>query len=121
MDIYAAVESDVALQPGETTLIPTGFSMEIPRGYEAQIRPRSGLAVKHQIGILNSPGTIDPDYRGEVKIILSNFGKNAFIVKRGDRIAQMIISSYTKVVWNEVDALETTKRGTGGFGHTGTT
>jgi dUTP pyrophosphatase len=121
MDIYAVVADDVTLQPGETVLIPTGFSVEIPRGYEAQIRPRSGLAIKHQVGILNSPGTIDSDYRGEVKIILSNFGKNAFTVKRGDRIAQMVISSYTKVVWNEVDTLNTTARGAGGFGHTGTT
>jgi dUTP pyrophosphatase len=120
MDIYAVVADDVTLQPGETALIPTGFSIEIPRGYEAQIRPRSGLAIKHQVGILNSPGTIDSDYRGEVKIILSNFGKNVFTVKRGDRIAQMVISSYTKVVWNEVDTLDTTVRGAGGFGHTGT-
>ncbi len=121
MDIYAAVAGEVTLQPGETALIPTGFSIEIPSGYEAQIRPRSGLAIKHQIGILNSPGTIDSDYRGEVKIVLSNFGKNVFTVKRGDRIAQMIISSYTTVVWNEVDTLKTTARGAGGFGHTGTT
>jgi dUTP pyrophosphatase len=120
MDICAVVADDVTLQPGETALIPTGFSVEIPRGYEAQIRPRSGLAIKHQIGILNSPGTIDSDYRGEVKIILSNFGKNAFTVKRGDRIAQMVIGSYSKVAWNEVDALDTTTRGAGGFGHTGT-
>ena len=121
MDIYAVVADDVTLQPGETALIPAGFSIEIPRGYEAQIRPRSGLAIKHQVGILNSPGTIDSDYRGEVKIVLSNFGKSVFMVKRGDRIAQMIISNYTKVVWNEVDTLDTTARGAGGFGHTGTT
>jgi dUTP pyrophosphatase len=120
MDIYASVADDVTLQPGETALIPTGFSVEIPRGYEAQIRPRSGLAIKHQVGILNSPGTIDSDYRGEVKVILANFGKNAFTVKRGDRIGQMVISSYTKVVWNEVDVLDATTRGAGGFGHTGT-
>lgn len=121
MDIYAVVADQVTLQPGETALIPTGFSVEIPQGYEAQIRPRSGLAIKHQVGILNAPGTIDSDYRGEVKIVLSNFGKNDFTVKRGDRIAQMIIGNYTKVVWNEVDALDTTMRGAGGFGHTGTT
>ena len=120
MDIYAGVAHDVILQPGETALIPTGLSLEIPRGYEAQIRPRSGLAINHQVGILNSPGTIDSDYRGEVKIVLSNFGKNAFVVKRGDRIAQMVISSYAKVTWNEVVALDATARGEGGFGHTGT-
>jgi dUTP pyrophosphatase len=119
MDVCAAVPDDVVLRPGETTLIPTGFSVEIPRGYEAQIRPRSGLAIKHQVGILNSPGTIDSDYRGEVKIILANFGKSTFTVKRGDRIAQMIISSYTKISWDEVDSLDTTARGAGGFGHTG--
>jgi dUTP pyrophosphatase len=120
MDICASVADDVTLQPGETALIPTGFSVEIPRGYEAQIRPRSGLAIKHQVGILNSPGTIDSDYRGEVKVILANFGKNAFTIKRGDRIGQMVVSSYTKVVWNEVDVLDATRRGAGGFGHTGT-
>ena len=120
MDIYAAVSSDVAIQPGETSLIPTGFSIELPAGYEAQIRPRSGLAVKHQVGILNSPGTIDSDYRGEVKVILTNFGKNVFTVKKGDRIAQMIIGSYTKILWDEVDSLSETVRGAGGFGHTGT-
>ncbi|HTY12087.1 MAG TPA: dUTP diphosphatase [Bacteroidota bacterium] len=120
MDVCAAVEEDVQIQPGETALIPAGFSIELPSGYEAQVRPRSGLAVKHQVGILNSPGTIDSDYRGEVKIILTNFGKNAFTVKRGDRIAQMVISSYTKIVWNEVGSLNETVRGAGGFGHTGT-
>ena len=120
MDLCAAVASDVAIQPGETVLIPTGFSIELPVGYEAQIRPRSGLAVKHQVGILNSPGTIDSDYRGEVKIVLTNFGKNVFTVKKGDRIAQMVIGSYTKILWDEVDSLSKTVRGAGGFGHTGT-
>jgi dUTP pyrophosphatase len=120
MDLCAAVSSDVTIQPGETVLIPTGFSIELPAGYEAQVRPRSGLAVKHQVGILNSPGTIDSDYRGEVKIILTNFGKNVFTVKKGDRIAQMVIGSYTKILWNEVDSLNETARGAGGFGHTGT-
>jgi dUTP pyrophosphatase len=120
MDLCAAVSNDVAIQPGETVLIPTGFSIELPVGYEAQIRPRSGLAVKHQVGILNSPGTIDSDYRGEVKIILTNFGKNVFTVKKGDRIAQMVIGSYTKILWDEVDSLSETVRGAGGFGHTGT-
>jgi dUTP pyrophosphatase len=119
MDLYAAVTEELVVQPGETKLIPTGFSVEVPPGYEAQIRPRSGLAAKNQMGILNSPGTIDSDYRGEVKVILTNFGKNAFLVKRGDRIAQMVISSYAKITWNEVDSLNETRRGEGGFGHTG--
>lgn len=119
MDIYAAVTNDVVVPPGETALIPSGFSVELPRGYEAQIRPRSGLAIKHQVGILNSPGTIDSDYRGEVKVILMNFGKSAFTVKRGDRIAQMVIGGYTKIAWEETDSLQSTSRGDGGFGHTG--
>jgi len=119
MDIYAAVDDEMKIAPGETVLVPTGFSVEIPRGYEAQIRPRSGLAIKHHVGILNAPGTIDSDYRGEVKIILTNFGKEPFTVKRGDRIAQMVVASYSKVLWDEVDSLENTARGAGGFGHTG--
>ena len=120
MDLCAAVEGDVQIQPGETALIPAGFSIELPAGYEAQIRPRSGLAIKHQVGILNSPGTIDSDYRGEVKVILMNFGKIPFTVKRGDRIAQMVIGSYTKIEWKESGSLNETGRGAGGFGHTGT-
>jgi dUTP diphosphatase len=119
MDICAAVEQTIVIPPGETALIPSGFSIELPHGYEAQIRPRSGLAIKHHIGILNSPGTIDSDYRGEVKIILTNFGRKNFEVKRGDRIAQMIVASYSRVEWKEVDTLGETERGAGGFGHTG--
>ncbi len=119
MDIYAAVENEIKIPSMETVLIPTGFSLEIPKGYEAQIRPRSGLALKHNIGILNSPGTIDSDYRGEVKILLTNFGKKEFVVQRGERIAQMVIAQYAKVVWNEAENLNTTPRGEGGFGHTG--
>ncbi len=119
MDIPAAVESDVVLQPGETALIPTGFSIELPRGIEGQVRPRSGLAIKYGIGILNAPGTIDSDYRGEVKIILTNFGKKPFTVHRGDRIAQLVIASYVRIAWTEVESLEETGRGSGGFGHTG--
>ena len=119
MDIPAAVENDVVLQPGETALIPTGFSIELPRGIEGQVRPRSGLAIKHGIGILNAPGTIDSDYRGEVKIILSNFGKQPFTIHRGDRIAQLVIASYTRIAWVEVETLDSTGRGSGGFGHTG--
>jgi dUTP pyrophosphatase len=121
MDVCAAVESDVHIAPLETKLIPTGFSIELPQGYEAQIRPRSGLALKYQVGILNSPGTIDSDYRGEVKIILTNFGKEPFTVKRGDRIAQMVVHRYARVEWEEVEQVNTTSRGAGGFGHTGVT
>ncbi len=120
MDICAAVEAEYVLKPGETALIPSGFAIALPEGYEAQVRPRSGLAVKHQVGILNSPGTIDADYRGEVKVILTNFGKQDFVVKRGDRIAQLVIAPYTRAVWEESESLEDTKRGAGGFGHTGT-
>ncbi len=119
MDIYADVESDLVIKPGEIALIPTGIAIELPPGYEAQIRPRSGLAINHGITLLNTPGTIDSDYRGEIKIILINLGKKEFVVKRGDRIAQMIISKYAKVEWEEVKELNTTQRGAGGFGHTG--
>lgn len=119
MDLHAAVEVDIVLKPFETILVPTGFQIEIPPGYEGQVRPRSGLAIKHNIGILNSPGTIDADYRGEVKIILTNFGKNDFVIKRGDRVAQLIISPVTRIVWEETDAVNETRRGSGGFGHSG--
>jgi dUTP pyrophosphatase len=119
MDICAAVETDLIMRPGETVLVPTGFAIALPPGYEAQVRPRSGLAVKHQIGILNSPGTIDSDYRGEVKIILTNFGKQDFTVRRGERIAQMVIAPYARAAWEEKDSLDDTRRGAGGFGHTG--
>jgi dUTP pyrophosphatase len=119
MDLYAAVETDLVLQPGETVLVPTGYSIQLPEGYEAQVRPRSGLAIKHHIGILNSPGTIDSDYRGEVKVILTNFSKVPFVVRRGDRIAQMVVQRYTRVEWEEVKLLDETARGGGGFGHTG--
>jgi dUTP pyrophosphatase len=119
MDVCAAVSADITLQPGETVLVPTGFSIELPQGYEAQVRPRSGLAIKHSVGILNAPGTIDSDYRGEVKVILTNFGKNEFIVHRGDRIAQMVVARYERVHWEETGTLESTDRGAGGFGHTG--
>ena len=120
MDVCAAVESDVVLKPGETLLVPTGFAIALPEGFEAQVRPRSGLAIRHQIGILNSPGTIDADYRGEVKVILTNFGKNEFTIRRGDRIAQLVVGPYTRVKWEEQEALSETERGAGGFGHTGT-
>ena len=119
MDLCAAVSEDIILQPGETVLVPTGFSIELPQGYEAQVRPRSGLAIKHSVGILNAPGTIDSDYRGEVKVILTNFGKNEFVVHRGDRIAQMVVARYERVRWEETGTLQSTDRGAGGFGHTG--
>ncbi len=121
MDIRAGVKDPVVLKPGEIKLIPTGLAVSIPDGYEAQIRPRSGLALKNGIGMVNSPGTIDSDYRGEVAIILINWGTEAFTVKRGDRIAQMIISKVYKAELTETDDLDMTFRGQGGFGHTGVT
>jgi dUTP pyrophosphatase len=120
MDICAAVESDLTLAAGETKLVPTGFRIAIPEGYEAQVRPRSGLALKQGIGILNAPGTIDSDYRGELGIIITNFGKGEFVVHRGDRIAQLVIAPVVKAVWEEVPEVDDTARGEGGFGHTGT-
>ena len=119
MDLCAAVSGEMAIDPGETVLVPTGIRIELPMGFEAQVRPRSGLAIKHGVGILNSPGTIDSDYRGEIRVILTNFSKNRFVVRRGDRIAQMIVSSYARVDWELVQVLEDSQRGEGGFGHTG--
>ncbi|MBM9519982.1 dUTP diphosphatase [Desulforhopalus vacuolatus] len=119
MDICAAVEDSVVLQPGEIVLIPAGFAMAIPDGFEAQIRPRSGLAVKHGITLINSPGTIDSDYRGEIKIPLINHGCEPFTLWRGDRIAQMVLASVVRVEVVEVSELDNTDRGTDGFGHTG--
>ncbi len=119
MDVCAAVDGEFILKAGETVLIPTGFAIALPEGYEAQVRPRSGLAIKHQIGILNSPGTIDADYRGEVKVVLTNFGKDDFTIRRGDRIAQLVVAPYTRVTWEEQESLNETARGPGGFGHTG--
>lgn len=119
MDLCAAIENELILKAGETSLVPTGFAIALPEGFEAQVRPRSGLAAKNQVTVLNSPGTIDSDYRGEVKVILTNFGKNDFVIKRGDRIAQMVIAPYTRARWEEKDSLDETKRGAGGFGHTG--
>jgi len=119
MDVCAAVGEPVAILPGQTLLIPTGFSIAVPPGHEAQIRPRSGLALKHGIGVLNSPGTIDADYRGEVKILLTNFGQEEFVVRRGDRIAQMVIARHERAAWEERASLDETDRGSGGFGHTG--
>lgn len=120
MDICAAVEQDVVLQPGCRALIPTGISIALPPGYEAQIRPRSGLAIRHGIGLLNAPGTIDSDYRGEIKIIMINAGQEPFTIRRHDRIAQMVIQQVCTAVFAVVEELPATERNDGGFGHTGT-
>ena len=119
MDLYAAVDGEVVLKPGERKLIPTGFKMALPEGYEAQVRPRSGLAVKNGISVLNTPGTIDEDYRGEVGVILINHGQEDFKVKRNDRIAQMVINKVEQADIEEVKSLSETHRSSGGFGHTG--
>ena len=119
LDICAAVDDPIHIAPGDIALIPTGFAMALPEGYEAQIRPRSGLAVKFGIGLINSPGTIDADYRGEVKVPLINHGRQPFTVNRKDRIAQMIISRVSRADCVVVDALENSMRNDGGFGHTG--
>ena len=119
MDLRADLAEPIVLKPMERLLIPTGLFIELPVGFEAQIRPRSGLALKHGITILNSPGTIDADYRGEIKILLINFSGLDFSVNHGDRIAQMIIAKHEKVKWDEVELLSETVRGAGGYGHTG--
>lgn len=119
MDLRAAVEEPITIKPFEICLIPTNLAVEIPRGYEGQVRPRSGLAAKNFVTILNTPGTIDSDYRGEIKVILTNFGKNDFVVNRGDRIAQLVIVKVEQAKIIEVDELNSTKRNEGGFGHTG--
>lgn len=118
MDICAAVMEDLIIRPGKIAAIPCGFSVAIPDGYEGQVRPRSGLAIKHGISIPNSPGTIDPDYRGEIKVLLINHGENGFTVTRGMRIAQMLVLPVMHVEWDVVEELSTTPRGSGGFGHT---
>jgi dUTP pyrophosphatase len=119
MDIRASVKEPVVLKPGEIRLIPTGLTVSIPRGYEGQIRPRSGLALKYGIGIVNSPGTIDSDYRGEICIITINWGEQPFTIRRGDRIAQMVMAKVFRADIIEVDELDYTQRGVGGFGHSG--
>ena len=119
MDIRAAVEERIILEPGEIKLIPTGIAVSVPDGYEAQIRPRSGLALKHGIGMANSPGTIDSDYRGEIGLIMINWGQDPYAISRGDRIAQMLITRVYRAEVMEVDELEPTLRGEGGFGHSG--
>ena len=120
MDLSAALEAPVTLAPGAWALIPTGLAIALPDGYEAQVRPRSGLAAKHAVTVLNAPGTIDADYRGEVKVILINHGREPFVIEHGMRIAQMLIAPVTRAVWAEVADLSETERGTGGFGSTGT-
>jgi dUTP diphosphatase len=119
MDLLAAVDGELTIQSGKWALVPTGISIELPEGYEAQVRPRSGLAAKHGISLVNTPGTVDADYRGEIKVILINFGEEPFIIRRGDRIAQMVINEVVRAQLIHVEELNGTKRGGGGFGHTG--
>ena len=120
MDIAAHIENNIIINPGEKALVPTGFSIAIPKGYEVQIRPRSGLAAKRNITVLNTPGTIDADYRGEIKVILINLGKEKFIIENGERIAQMVVCPVVQVNLEEVKELSCTERGSGGFGSTDT-
>lgn len=119
MDLHAAVREPATVPPGEVVGIPCGFAMALPPGYEGQVRPRSGLAAKNAISLANTPGTIDPDYRGEVKVLLINHGKAPFVVTRGMRIAQLVVMPVPRVAWSEVPDLPETARGEGGFGHTG--
>lgn len=119
MDLRANLDEPISLAPLQRCLVPTGLFIALPPGYEAQVRPRSGLALKHGIGLLNSPGTIDADYRGEVCVILVNLSSEAFVIEDGERIAQMVIAKHEQPVWQEVEVLDETERGAGGFGHTG--
>ena len=119
MDLRANLEQPVTLKPLERALVPTGLYIELPVGYEAQIRPRSGLAVKHGISVLNSPGTIDADYRGEIRVVLVNLSNDEFVISHGERICQMVVAKHATVEWEEADELDVSDRGAGGFGHTG--
>ena len=119
MDLLAAVPADLTLKPGARELIPTGIAIALPRGFEAQVRPRSGLALRHGVTVLNSPGTVDADYRGEIGVILVNLGRDPFTVARGERIAQLVVAPVTRVTWDERESLEDSGRGAGGFGSTG--
>lgn len=119
MDLKAYIDEPVILKPGQRMLVPTGLYIELPAGYEAQIRARSGLSIKKGIGLVNGIGTIDSDYRGEIKVILINWGDEDFVIENGDRIAQMVIAKYERVEWEQSDNLSDTERGSGGFGHTG--
>jgi dUTP pyrophosphatase len=118
-DLYADIDDPVVLEPGKYNIVPTGVRIELPQGYEAQVRPRSGMAMKYGIGILNAPGTIDADYRGEIKVILFNLGQKSFRIETGDRIAQLVFNRVVQAQFILVDKLKETKRGNGGFGHTG--
>lgn len=119
MDLRANIEEPIILKPLQRVLVPTGIYIQLPEGYEAQIRPRSGLAVKHGISIVNSPGTIDADYRGEIRVILANLSDEDFVINDGERICQMVVAQYSRVEWQQVENLDETDRGAGGFGHTG--
>ena len=119
MDLRANIDAPVTLEPLQRALIPTGLFMALPKGYEAQVRPRSGLAIKHGIGVLNAPGTIDADYRGEIKVILVNLSAEPFTINDGDRIAQMVIARHETITWQPAMELSETERGAGGFGHSG--
>jgi dUTP pyrophosphatase len=119
MDLYAALDSELVLNPGERALVPTGIALAIPDGYEAQIRPRSGMALHHGITLVNSPGTIDPDYRGEICVILINHGAEPFTIRNGDRLAQIVFARFIRAELQEVSELDETSRNSGGFGHTG--
>lgn len=119
MDLTAFLEAPITLAPGERFLVPTGIFIELPAGYEAQVRPRSGLALKHGITVLNSPGTVDADYRGEIKVLLINHGKAPFVIADGERIAQLVVAQHAVVEWHLVDELSSTNRGAGGYGSTG--
>jgi len=119
MDLHAAVKADLALAPGARALVPTGIAIALPEGHEGQVRPRSGLAARHGITVLNSPGTIDADYRGEVSVLLANLGEEAVTVSRGMRIAQLVVAPVARVAWREVECLPESERGEGGFGSTG--
>lgn len=119
MDLRAFITDEIIIKPLQRVLVPTGLYIELPLGFEAQIRPRSGLAYKYGIGIVNSPGTIDADYRGEIKVLLVNLSDMDFVVNNGDRVAQMVIAQHETIVWNEVEVLNETTRGEGGYGHTG--
>ena len=119
MDVYAAVEEPLTIPPGQRAAVPTGVRLEIPEGYEAQVRPRSGLALRHGIGIPNGPGTIDADYRGELQVLLINFGSEPYVVRRGDRVAQLVFARVARVRLEVATELESTARGDGGFGHSG--
>ncbi|MEA4987567.1 MAG: dUTP diphosphatase [Anaerovorax sp.] len=119
MDLRAHLDKSMILKPGERTLVPTGVFIELPFGFEAQVRARSGLAIKHGIGMVNGVGTIDSDYRGEIKVLLINMGKEEFPINDGDRIAQLVVARYERIEWEKTETLGETKRGSGGFGHTG--